>query len=125
MTPVTGAHDEQWLARRERDLVIDKLIAPARIYGDFGDPRARVPLDAQKRTRRRSRTAASCVSDRSRSTPALKGKCVMGDKADCDRAAAGVAAFYLRSLTDKKFILEDLAGEAVRAVKTRLPMVEA
>jgi MoaA/NifB/PqqE/SkfB family radical SAM enzyme len=134
MTPVapahsplgSGSHDAQWLDFHERDRVIDKLIALRRIYGDFFVIPERV--FRLMRTENARKVTDNCLlRDKSFTFNASgkpKGKCVMGDAADCDRCGC-VVPFYLRSLTDRRFILEDLAGDALRAVKTRLPMVEA
>jgi hypothetical protein len=48
-----------------------------------------------------------------------KGKCVMGDAADCDRCGC-VVPFYLRSLTDRRLILEDLGNSSIRALRATI-----
>jgi hypothetical protein len=44
---------------------------------------------------------------------------VTGDAADCDRCGC-VVPFYLRSLTDRRLILEDLGGASIRALRATI-----
>jgi MoaA/NifB/PqqE/SkfB family radical SAM enzyme len=127
-TPGDRSHDEQWLDFHERDRVIDQLIALRRIYGDFFVIPERVFRLMRSENARRV-TDACLLREKSFTFDASgkpKGKCVMGDAADCDRCGC-VVPFYLRSLTDRRLIVEDLASGALRAVRARvrLPVVEA
>jgi hypothetical protein len=47
---------------------------------------------------------------------ATKEKCMMGANADCDRCGC-VVPFYMWSLTDRRFILEDITREMTFAAK--------
>ena len=121
MTPVTGLDDQQWLDFEERDRVIDKLIALRRIYGDFFVIPERV-LRLMRSDRCRDVTDHCMLRDKSFTFDASgqpKGKCVMGDAADCDRCGC-VVPFYLRSLTDRRLILEDLGGSSIRALRATI-----
>ncbi len=116
-TPIEGLeNDAMWLDFDERDVVIDKLLALRRIYGDFFAIPERV-LRLMRSDRCRDVTDNCLLRDKSFALDASgkpKGKCVMGDEADCDRCGC-VVPFYLRSLTDRTLILGDLAGSAARA----------
>jgi MoaA/NifB/PqqE/SkfB family radical SAM enzyme len=115
-TPVVGLeNDAMWLDFDERDLVIDKLAALRRIYGEFFVTPERV-LKLMRSDRCREITDRCLLRDKSFALDASgnpKGKCVMGDEADCDRCGC-VVPFYLRSLTDRTLILGDLAASAMR-----------
>ncbi|MFO0549999.1 MAG: radical SAM protein [Polyangiaceae bacterium] len=120
-TPIAGLEQSQWLNFEERDRVIDRLIALRRIYGDFFVIPERV--FELMRSRNARRVTDNCLlRDRSFNFDASgnkKGKCVMGDAADCDRCGC-VVPFYLRSLTDRRFILRDLGMSSVRGLKAAI-----
>ena len=113
-TPVTGLeNDAMWLDYGERDAVIDKLLALRRIYGDFFAIPERV-FRLMRSDRCRSVTDNCLLREKSFALDAsgkIKGKCVMGDAADCDRCGC-VVPFFLRSLVDRRLILGDLARSA-------------
>lgn len=115
-TPVEGLEDDAlWLDHDERDLVIDKLLALRRIYGDFFATPERV-FKLMRSDRCRDVTDHCLLRDKSFALDASgrpKGKCVMGNDADCDRCGC-VVPFYLRSLVDRPLILGDLATSALR-----------
>lgn len=115
-TPIEGLeNDAMWLDFDERDTVIDKLLALRRIYGDFFVIPERV-FKLMRSDRCRDVTDNCLLRDKSFALDASgkhKGKCVMGDEADCDRCGC-VVPFYLRSLTDRTLILSDLAASAKR-----------
>ncbi|MCB9556015.1 MAG: radical SAM protein [Deltaproteobacteria bacterium] len=115
-TPVAGIDDPLWLDYHERDQVIEMLIALRRIYGDFFIIPERV-LRMMRSDRCRDITDNCLLRERSFAFDASgrqKGKCVMGDGADCDRCGC-VVPYYLRSLTDREMILSDLGREALVA----------
>jgi Fe-coproporphyrin III synthase len=114
-TPIQGVDDrELWIPFEERDRILDQLIALHRIYGDFFAIPERVfrlmrSEHCQKVTSRcllYSRSFAFDAAGRS------KGKCVMGEKADCNRCGC-VVPYYLHAITDRRQILEDLGRGAV------------
>jgi len=114
-TPVQGLeNDAMWLDYEERDIVIDKLLALRRIYGDFFAIPERV-FRLMRSDRCRDVTDNCLLRDKSfalDASGAPKGKCVMGDAADCDRCGC-VVPFYLRSLVDRPMIMGDVARSAV------------
>ncbi|MCC6749500.1 MAG: radical SAM protein [Deltaproteobacteria bacterium] len=115
-TPVAGLDDRMWLDFAERDAVLDKLVALRRIYGDFFVIPERV-LRLMRSDRCREVTATCLLARRSFALDAggrQKGKCVMGDAADCSRCGC-VVPFYLRSLTDRPLILGDVGRELATA----------
>ena len=114
LTPVEGLDDALWLDYDERDLVIDKLLALRRIYGNFFVTPERV-FKLMRSDRCRDVTDNCLLREKSFALDASgrsKGKCVMGDQADCDRCGC-VVPFYLRSLVDRPLILGDLASTAM------------
>jgi MoaA/NifB/PqqE/SkfB family radical SAM enzyme len=120
-TPVEGLDDALWLDFAERDRVIDTLIALRRVYGDFFVLPERA-FDLMRSERCRDVTDRCLLRTRSFALDASgnpKGKCVMGDAADCDRCGC-VAPFYLRSLTDRTLILRDLGAGALAGVQRLL-----
>jgi Fe-coproporphyrin III synthase len=107
-----GDVEPLFLPLEERDLVLDKLIALKKIYGDF--------FILPERTFRLMKSSVSkqvtdhCLfAEKSFAfgpTGAQKEKCMMGEKADCDRCGC-VVPFYMASLTDRGRIVEDMASE--------------
>jgi hypothetical protein len=117
-TPVAGLDDRDlWVPFAERDAILDLLVALRRVYGDFFVIPERV-FRLMRSDRCRDVTdhcllyAKSFAFD---SAGRSKGKCVMGDKADCDRCGC-VVPYYLRAITDRRMIIEDLSRTAVRAL---------
>jgi len=114
-TPIAGLDDcELWIPFPERDRILELLVALRRVYRDFFVIPERVfrlmrsdaCRDVTDRCLLQSKSFALDASGRS------KGKCVMGEKADCDRCGC-VVPYYLRSLTDRRQILADLGREAI------------
>jgi Fe-coproporphyrin III synthase len=124
-TPVAGLeNDAMWLDYQERDAVIDKLVALRRIYGDFFAIPERV-LGLMRSDRCRDVTDHCLLRDKSfalDASGASKGKCVMGDTADCDRCGC-VVPFFLRSLVDRPMIVGDLARAAVDSSRRLLAAI--
>jgi len=114
-TPVEGnENDRLWLDFHERDQVLDTLVALRRIYGDFFVIPERV-LNLMRSSRCRDVTDNCLLKTRSFALDASgrqKGKCVMGDIADCDRCGC-VVPYYLRSLTDRPMVLQDIGRGAL------------
>lgn len=114
MTPRQGADDPQWLPFDERDRVIEQLVALRRVYGSFFVVPERVFTLMRSASCRRV-TDGCLLRTRSFAFDAggrQKGKCVMGDEADCDRCGC-VVPFYLRSLTDREAIIAELGRDAL------------
>ncbi len=123
-TPIEGLPNaDLWLEPEERDRAIDTLLALREIYDDFFV----IPERALRLMRSENclEVTSNCLlRDRSFSLNASgekKGKCVMGDDADCDRCGC-VAPFYLRSLTHRPMILEDLGHSASRSLRAAMSL---
>jgi MoaA/NifB/PqqE/SkfB family radical SAM enzyme len=108
-TPIEGIDDgELWIPFEQRDRILDTLIALRRIYGNFFVIPERV-FRLMRSDRCRDVTDRCMLHSKSFAFDAAgqsKGKCVMGDKADCDRCGC-VVPYYLRSITDRTMILQD------------------
>jgi MoaA/NifB/PqqE/SkfB family radical SAM enzyme len=118
-TPIAGIDDRDlWVPFEERDRIIDLLIALRQIYGDFFVIPERVfrlmrsdhCQDVTDHCLLHSKSFAFDAAGRS------KGKCVMGEKADCGRCGC-VVPYYLRAITDRRMILEDLGRGAVQRTR--------
>jgi Fe-coproporphyrin III synthase len=110
-TPVRGLDDSLWLGWDEKDRILDLLIEKRRIYGDFIVNSERA-LRLMKSDRSRSVTDRCPFAEKSFALgPAgiEKEPCMLGPKADCDRCGC-VVPFYLKSLTDRKLVIGDLAS---------------
>lgn len=117
-TPIETIHEPMWIPFPERDQILDKLIAMKRIYGDFFIIPERT-LRMMKADVCKSVTDNCMFSTHSTSfgpTGAVKEKCMMGPKADCDRCGC-VVPFYMASLTRRKFIVEDMTRELAHAAR--------
>ncbi len=109
-TPIEGLDDDLWLGGKEKDSTLDILIKNKEIYGDFIINTER-SLRFMKSDKCRSVTDKCPFAEKSFAYAAdgkLKKPCMLGEKADCTRCGC-VVPFYLKSLTDKKSILKDLA----------------
>jgi MoaA/NifB/PqqE/SkfB family radical SAM enzyme len=113
-TPIKGSKEnhELWVSFSERDIILKKLIALRRIYRNFFVIPERVftlmstPYCQEVTNHCLLKTKSFAWDAAGRS----KGKCVMGDKADCDRCGC-VVPFYLSSLTNRRLILRDLRAK--------------
>jgi hypothetical protein len=108
--------EELFLPLAERDLVLDKLIALKRIYGDFFILPERT-FRLMKSSVSRQVTDHCLFAEKSFAfgpNGQQKEKCMMGPKADCDRCGC-VVPFYMASLTDRRRIVEDMARELTAA----------
>lgn len=114
-TPIAGIDDsELWVPFSERDRILDRLVALRREHGDFFVIPERV-FRLMRSDACRSVTDHCLLHSKSFAFDAAgrsKGKCVMGEAADCDRCGC-VVPYYLRSLTDRRLILADLGRDAV------------
>jgi MoaA/NifB/PqqE/SkfB family radical SAM enzyme len=111
-------NDELFLPLAERDVVLDRLLALKAIYGDFFVLPERA-FRMMKSDVCREVTDSCLFSGRAFAFApdgVQKDKCMMGPKADCDRCGC-VVPFYLASLTHRRRILGDLAGELSHAAR--------
>lgn len=114
-TPLDDVKDDLWVPFDQRDRILDVLVALRRIYGDFFVIPERV-LHLMRSQRCRDVTDNCMLHSKSFAFDAAgrsKGKCVMGEKADCDRCGC-VVPYYLRSLTDRRMIIRDLTRQWIR-----------
>jgi MoaA/NifB/PqqE/SkfB family radical SAM enzyme len=111
-TPIETIEEPLFVPFEVRDRVLDHLIALKRLYGDFFVLPERVfrmmKSDVCKRVTDHCLFAEKSFTFGPDGAP--KAKCMMGEKADCDRCGC-VVPFYLASLVDRKLIVEDLAGQ--------------
>lgn len=120
-TPVRGLDDSQWLGWDEKDRILGLLSEKRRVYGDFIVNTERA-LRLMRSDRARSVTDRCPCADTSLALgPAgmPKEPCMLGPKADCDRCGC-VVPFYLRSLTDRKLVVTDLASRFTARLKMML-----
>ena len=110
-TPVRGVDDSLWPGWNLKDSVLDLLIEKKKIYGDFIVNTERA-LRLMKSDRARSVTDSCPFAEKSFALGPdgiMKEPCMLGPKADCDRCGC-VVPFYLKSLTDRKLVIGDLAA---------------
>ncbi len=121
-TPIDGTDDTSlWISFDQRNKIIDTLIALRRIYGDFFVIPERV-LRMMRSEHCHEVTDHCLLHSKSFAWDAAghsKGKCVMGEKADCDRCGC-VVPYYLRALTDRRQIIEDLAQNVFYSAASKL-----
>jgi Fe-coproporphyrin III synthase len=108
-TPVRGLDDSLWLGWDEKDRILELLIGQKKVYGNFIVNTERA-LKLMKSDRARTVTDKCPFAEKSYAFgPAgkLKEPCMLGPKADCDRCGC-VVPFYLKSLTDRKLVVNDI-----------------
>jgi MoaA/NifB/PqqE/SkfB family radical SAM enzyme len=118
-TPVRGLDDSLWLGWEQKDRILDLLIEKKKLYGAFIVNTERA-LRLMKSDRARSVTDRCPFAEKSFALgPAgiTKEPCMLGPKADCDRCGC-VVPFYLKSLTDRRLVLNDLTSAFTTKVKT-------
>jgi MoaA/NifB/PqqE/SkfB family radical SAM enzyme len=110
-TPVRGLDDSLWLGWDEKDKLLDFLIDQKKIYGDF-IVNSVGALKLMKSDRSRTVTDTCPFAKKSFALGPdgiMKEPCMLGPKADCQRCGC-VVPFYLKSLTDRKFVIRDLVS---------------
>jgi Fe-coproporphyrin III synthase len=117
-TPIETIEDDLWLPFAERDRVLDLLVELRRVYGDFFVIPERV--FRLMRSENSKRVTDNCPFTKAAFNfgpdGVSKGKCMMGEKADCDRCGC-VVPFYMWSLTDRRLVLEDMGRELGQAAR--------
>ena len=109
-TPIRGLDDSLWLGWDEKDRILELLIEMKKAYGDFIVNTERA-LRLMKSDRARTVTDRCPFAEKSFALGpdgAMKEPCMLGPKADCDRCGC-VVPFYLKSLTDRKLVVNDAA----------------
>ena len=117
-TPIEGIDHPLWMGWEKRDEMIDKLLALKEIYGGFITTPERVFRLMKSSTSKQ--VTDNCLFAKKSSAFSPKGevkpKCMMGAKADCDRCGC-VVPFYMHSLVDKRFVMEDNLRELQRRAR--------
>lgn len=123
-TPTEGADDSQWLPPAERDRVVERILALKERVGSFIAP----PAEAyeamlshhSKRVTDNCPYTASCFSFDSKG--GSKGKCMMGDLADCDRCGC-VVPYFLWAIQDRptigKMLWRSMKGKVASALNSK------
>ncbi|MBV5338475.1 MAG: radical SAM protein [Deltaproteobacteria bacterium] len=120
-TPVAGVDDSLWLGWEEKDRLLEQLIECKKVYGDFVVNSGRA-LRLMKSDRARSVTDRCPFAEKSFALGPdgiMKEPCMLGPKADCRRCGC-VVPFYLKSLTDKKLVVSDVASTIKAKFKNML-----
>jgi len=107
-TPVTNLDEALWLNWSERDRLIDQILALKKKYpGTINMLDSTLDLMRSKNARHVTdncefRLRAFALS----STGENKGKCMMGDNADCDRCGC-VVPFHMATLSNRRLMVKE------------------
>jgi len=107
-TPVTNLDEALWLNWSERDRLIDQILALKKKYpGTINMLDSTLDLMRSKNARRVTdncefRLRAFALG----STGETKGKCMMGDNADCDRCGC-VVPFHMATLSSRRLMVKE------------------
>jgi MoaA/NifB/PqqE/SkfB family radical SAM enzyme len=107
-TPVTNLDEALWLNWSERDRLIEQILALKKKYpGTINMLDSTLDLMRSKNARRVTdncefRLRAFALG----STGESKGKCMMGDNADCDRCGC-VVPFHMATLSSRRLMLKE------------------
>ena len=107
-TPVTNLDEALWLNWSERDRLIDQILALKKKYpGTINMMDSTLDLMRSKNARHVTdncefRLRAFALS----STGENKGKCMMGDNADCDRCGC-VVPFHMATLSNRRLMVKE------------------
>ena len=107
-TPVTNLDEALWLNWSERDRLIDQILALKKKYpGTINMLDSTLDLMRSKNARQVTdncefRLRAFALS----STGENKGKCMMGDNADCDRCGC-VVPFHMATLSSRRLMVKE------------------
>jgi sulfatase maturation enzyme AslB (radical SAM superfamily) len=117
-TPIETIEEPLWPGWEARDRTLDVLLALKELYGDFIITPARVFRLMKSHTAHR--VTHSCLFAQKSTSfgprGEVKNKCMIGERSDCERCGC-VVPYYMHSLVDKRFILEDNVREAARALR--------
>lgn len=108
-TPIRGLDDDLWLDWPEKDRMLDRLMELKEQYGDFmvNSKRALGLMKSDKAGNVTGNCLFAIKSFAFDTAGGAKKPCMLGPKADCDRCGC-IVPFFLRSLTDRKLVLNDL-----------------
>lgn len=107
-TPIEGLSDDLWIGWEKRDATLERLLRLKKEkYGDFIAMEDRV-IELMKSQNSRKVTDNCLFAKKALSlttTGAVKEKCMLGPKADCDRCGC-VVPYYLHYRVEKSSILK-------------------
>lgn len=121
-TPIEGLPDDLWIGWKRRDRVLDQLRDLKQKYGDFIFMEDRV-IELMKSHNSRKVTDNCLFAKKAlslTSTGAVKEKCMLGPKADCDRCGC-VVPYYLHYRVEKKSIVQMTWNEIKKRWKAPSP----
>lgn len=107
-TPVTNLDEALWLNWNERDRLIDQILALKKKYpGTINMLDSTLDLMKSNKARRVTdncefRLRAFALAP----TGETKGKCMMGDNADCDRCGC-VVPFHMATLSNRRLMIKE------------------
>lgn len=108
-TPIETLSDDLTLSWEERDAILDRLIQIKKDYPNFFAIDHSV-LELMHSSRSKEVTDNCGFKDSASSFDPMgvrKAKCMLGDKADCERCGC-VVPFYMRSLTHRPTVMKNL-----------------
>lgn len=115
-TPIETIDHDLWMGWEARDRMIDVLLGLKEVYGSFITTPERVFRLMKSETSRQ--VTDNCLFTKKATAFGPKGeakeKCMLGAKADCDRCGC-VVPFYMHSLVDKKYVIQDNVRELRRS----------
>jgi len=121
-TPVTNLDEALWLDWAERDAMIDRLLALKKKY-----PGVINMLDSTlnlMRSKNAKKVTDNCEFKLKAfalaSTGEPKGKCMMGNNADCDRCGC-VVPFHMATLSNRRLMLKEAVKSIVSPEKRVSP----
>jgi MoaA/NifB/PqqE/SkfB family radical SAM enzyme len=123
-TPVTNLDEALWLNWEERDRMIDHLLALKRKYpGVINMLDSTLELMRAKNSRKVTDNCEFRLKAFTLDTTGKpKGKCMMGDNADCDRCGC-VVPFHMATLSNRRLMIKE-AVKAKFAPKRQMPLPE-
>jgi hypothetical protein len=114
-TPVTGLDEALWLDWAERDAVIDKILALKKRYpGVINMMDSTLELMRSKNSRKVTDNCEFRLKAFSLGpTGEPKGKCMMGNNADCDRCGC-VVPFHMATLSNRRLMIKETVKSLVQ-----------
>jgi len=121
-TPVTNLDEALWLNWEERDRMIDRILALKRKYpGVINMLDSTLELMRAKNSKKVTDNCEFRLKAFTLDTTGKpKGKCMMGDNADCDRCGC-VVPFHMATLSRRRLMLKE-AVKAKFAPKRQMPL---
>src|SRR5262249_20319951 len=121
-TPIESISDPLFPGWEKRDEVIDQLIAlKETVYGDFilNEPRVLELMKSQNSKKVTDRCQFITKGFSLDPMGARKQKCMMGEKADCDRCGC-IVPFYLHWRTERRKVLNEIATDLSAYMSSRV-----